>query len=304
VKVVVAGGTGFVGRALTAALVSAGNEVLVLTRSSRPLMGVRTTVWDPRDANGGWTAELRGADGVVNLCGASIGGGRWTSARKRELTTSRTGSTGALVQAIAAIPAAERPRVLVNASGIDYYGNHPGDEVLDERGAPGDSFLARLCVAWEAAAARAEALGVRVVYIRTAFCVGRNAPALRLLVLPFRLYAGGPLGNGRQWFPWIHLHDLAALYTLGLQREDVSGPLNAVAPNVPREREVAEAIGHVLHRPSLMPAPELALRLLLGEMADLLLHGRNAAPAKAEAVGFHFRYTDVRQALQQALYSA
>jgi hypothetical protein len=263
--------------------------------------GVRAVEWDARDAGGAWAQELRDAGAVVNLAGASIGRPRWTAARKRVLTESRLRSTDALVQAMGALPAERRPPILVSASGIDYYGDHPGDELLDESAPPGASFLARLCVQWEEAAQKAESLGVRVVRVRTAFCVGRGAVALRMLVLPFQLFAGGPLGTGRQWFSWIHLDDLVNLYTLAIERPDLNGPVNAVAPNVPREGEVAKEIGGALHRPSWAPAPSFMLRLVLGEMADLLLHGRKAVPAKAQAAGYQFRYPEIGPALQEAL---
>src|SRR5688572_4810675 len=195
-KIVIAGATGLVGRPLSAALVEAGHEVVALTRNperdgGRMPAGVRAVAWDGRTA-GPWTAELRGAGGVINLAGASIGSRRWTTGRKRELVSSRVESTGALVAAIGAAPAGERPRVLVNASGIDYYRNDGGEAKVDEGAAPGDAFLARLCVEWEAAAREAEALGTRVVLMRTAVVLAERALALRLLALPFRLFAGGP----------------------------------------------------------------------------------------------------------------
>jgi uncharacterized protein (TIGR01777 family) len=300
-KILVAGGTGLIGQSLTSALQQRGHALVVLTRGSRGAIerlptGVRALRW-----NDAWPTEVRGANAIVNLAGASIGGGRWTEARKRVLIDSRVQSNQALVRALAATPAAERPQALITASGVDYYGHHPGDEHLDERAPAGTSFLARLCVAWEAAALDAEPLGVRVAQMRTGFCVGRGAPALRLLALPFRLFVGGPLGTGRQWFTWIHLDDLVNLYVLAIENDAVRGPINAVAPHVPREREVAGAIGRVLHRPSWAPAPEFMLRLVLGDMADLLLHGRKAVPAAAEATGYQFRYPALPAALQEAL---
>jgi uncharacterized protein (TIGR01777 family) len=305
-KIVIAGGTGFIGRHLAESLQRGGHEVVALTRdagrgAARVPSGVRAVEWDARNAAGPWAQELRGAGAIVNLAGATIGRPPWTVGRKRMLTESRVRSTEALVGAIAALPAEARPQTLVNASGIDYYGDHPGDEALDESAPPGVSFLARLCVQWEDAGQKAAPLGVRVVRIRTAFVVGRGAMALGLLALPFRLFAGGPLGSGRQWFTWIHLLDLVNLYTLAIERPDWSGPVNAVAPTVPREREVAREIGRALRRPSWAPAPAFALRLALGEMADLLLHGRRAVPAKAEAAGYQFRYREIGPALAEAL---
>ena len=302
-KIVVAGGTGFIGRALTQSLSRGGHEVVVLTR--KPTTGDEHAVtWDASDASGPWASAVRGAGAVVNLDGASIGGGRWTASRKRVITESRVRSTEALVQAMAQVPEAERSRVFVVPSGIDYYGDHPGDELLDETAPPGTSFLAQLCVQWEAAAQKAEPLGVRVVRMRTALCIGRGAQSLTMLVLPFRLFAGGPLGTGQQWFTWIHLEDLVHLYAAAIERSELDGPLNAVAPQVPREREVAQAIARVLHRPFWAPAPSFVLRATLGEMADLVLHGRRAVPSKALAAGYEFRYSEIGPALREALTGA
>jgi uncharacterized protein (TIGR01777 family) len=258
---------------------------------------VRFVGWDARTAKGDWAKELSGAQGVINLAGASIGSRRWTRRRMEELISSRLSATGALVQALARTPADRRPPVLVNASGIDYYGDR-GDEVIAEDGAPGDSFLARLSQQWEAAAQKAEPLGVRIVRIRTAMVFAHDALAFRLLALPFRFFGGGPLGNGRQWFTWIHLDDIAGLYRLALEDSRASGPINAVAPDVRREREVAKEIGRVLHRPAFLPAPALLLRLALGAQAQLLLDGRHATPAQAQALGYRFKFGGLREALE------
>ncbi|HEU5316032.1 MAG TPA: TIGR01777 family oxidoreductase, partial [Chloroflexota bacterium] len=199
--------------------------------------------------------------------------------------------------------AGDRPRSLVSASGIDYYGDR-GDEIVTEDSAPGDTFLAGLCVDWEAAAREAEALGVRVVLMRTSVVFGNGADALQRLALPFRLFAGGPLGSGRQWFPWIHFDDTVCLYRLAVEDDGLSGPLNLVAPDIRREGDVAKAVGAVLGRPLWAPAPALALRLVLGELSDLILHGRRAEPRKALAHGYEFRYPRLEDALRQALLTA
>lgn len=299
-KVLIAGGSGFIGQHLSANLDRDGHKVVILTRQqSRPApTGVRAVSWDGRTPEGPWVSELD-ADAVVNLSGATIGGPRWTGRRKAELLASRLIPTAALVQAIERRPADRRPSVLVNASGIDYYPNLRDDVVITEDGPPGNAFLARLCREWEAAAVKAEALGVRVVRIRTSMAFGRGAPAFFLVTLPFRLFVGGPLGDGRQWFTWIHIDDLVGLYRLALDNSQLSGPINAVAPDVRRQRELAKEMGHVLHRPSLFPAPAPILRLALGEQADLLLHGRHAVPARAQAAGFAFRFGGLRQALEE-----
>ena len=303
-KVLISGGSGFIGSHLVASLVQDGHEVVVLTRrppeTSESGKGVRYVTWDPRSAKGDWVMELSGAQGVVNLAGTSIGSWPWTRQKMAELLSSRLSATAALVQGLERTPAQRRPAVLVSASGIDYYGDR-GEEAITEDSHAGDSFLARLSEQWEAEAAKAQPLGVRVVRIRTAMVFGREAPAFRLLTLPFRLFAGGPLGNGRQWFTWIHVDDIVGLYRLALEDPRVSGPVNAVAPDVRREREVAKEIGRVLRRPALLPAPAFALKLVLGKEAQLLLHGRHARPAKALAYGYRFRMGGLHEALEETL---
>ena len=302
-KILIAGGSGFIGRHLSARLLSDGHEVVVLTRRQQtgPSSGVRFATWDGRTSDGAWVGELDGADAIVNLAGASIGGPRWTARRKAELLNSRLVPTTAIVQAVERRPADRRPSVLVNASGIDYYPDRRDAGEITEDGPVGTAFLARLCQQWEAAAVKAEALGVRVVRIRTAMAFGRGAPAFFLVTLPFRLFVGGPLGDGRQWFTWIHIDDLVGLYRLAIENARLSGPINAVAPDVRRQRELAREMGRVLHRPSVMPAPAPLLRLALGEQADLLLHGRRAIPAKAQAAGYTFAFGGLHEALEDVL---
>ena len=299
-KVLISGGSGFIGGHLVASLVEDGHEVVVLTRRAgavNPQKGVRYVAWNPSAANDDWVKEVSGAHGVVNLAGTSIGSWPWTRQKMAELLSSRLSATDALVQALERTPAERRPPVLVSASGIDYYGDR-GDEVITEESHAGDSFLARLSQQWEAAAQKAEPLGVRVVRLRTAMVFGREASAFRLLTLPFRLFAGGRLGNGRQWFTWIHVDDIVGLYRLALEDARVSGPVNAVAPDVRPEREVAKEIGRVLHRPALIPVPALVLKIVLGKEAQLLLHGRRAEPAKARAYGYQFRFGGLHAALE------
>jgi len=299
-KVLISGGSGFIGRHLVASLVQDGHEVVILTRrpeTTNPQRGARYVAWDPRTENGEWVKEVAGAAGVVNLAGTSIGSWPWTRQKMAELLSSRLSATATLVNALERTPADRRPSVLVSASGIDYYGDR-GDEAITEESRAGDSFLARLSEQWEAEAEKAQPLGIRVVRIRTAMVFGREASAFRLLTLPFRLCVGGPLGNGRQWFTWIHIDDIVGLYRLALEDSQVTGPMNAVAPDVRREREVATEIGRVFHRPSLIPVPAFALQLVLGKEAQLLLHGRHAQPAKARGYGYQFRFGGLHEALE------
>jgi len=301
-KIVIAGATGFIGQPLVHELTRSGNEVVVLTRGDSGVgpADTRAIHWDAHTASGPWVSELRGADAIVNLAGANIGAKRWTEGRKRELESSRIEATGAFVSAIEALGAGDRPKVLVNASGIDYYGDR-GDEVITEESSQGTGFLAQLCVRWEAAALEAERLGVRVVLLRTGVVLGQGSTALSRLALPFKLFAGGPLGSGKQWFPWIHLKDCIGLYELAIENQAAHGPINGVAPDVRREKDVASEIGRALGRPSWAPVPAFALRLVLGELAHLVLDGRRAEPAKALALGYQFAYPRLPEALADTL---
>jgi uncharacterized protein len=304
-KVLLAGGSGFIGQHLVASLVKDGHDVVVLSRrpeAKNPPSGARYVTWDAHSANGDWVNELSEAQAVVNLAGASIGTWPWTRQRMAQLLSSRLSATAALVQAIERTPADRRPSVLLNASGIDYYGDR-GDEVISEESQPGDSFLARLSQQWEAAAQKAEPLGIRVVRVRTSMVFGRGAPAFNLLTLPVRLFVGGPLGSGRQWFTWIHIDDIVGLYRFGLENHRLSGAVNAVAPDIRPQVEVANEIGRVLHRPTWFPTPALLLRAALGAMSQLLLDGRKATAEKASAAGYQFQFGGLPQALEEALRS-
>jgi uncharacterized protein len=301
-KVVISGGSGYIGCRLGENLLRDGHEVVVLTRgkAGQSSSGPRAVVWDAATPNGAWTSELSGAEAIVNLAGANLGSWPWTRRAMAEILASRLKATSALVGAVERQPADRRPAVLVSASGIDYYGDR-GEEVVTEDSGPGDSFLASVCQQWEQAAEKATALGMRVVRIRTSLVFGRGAPAFQLLTLPFRLFAGGPLGNGRQWFTWIHVDDIIGLYRLALESSLLSGPINAVAPDIRRQREVAQEIGRVLHRPAFLPAPAPMLRLVLGAQAQLLLDGRKALPRQAERAGYRFRFGDLPEALASTL---
>jgi uncharacterized protein (TIGR01777 family) len=303
VKILIAGGSGYIGRRLSKRLVEDGHDVVVLSRKpaveTQP-SGVRVVTWDGRTGTGDWVKEVAGAQGVVNLAGASVGSGRWTRARMAQLLSSRLDATSAIVQAIERTPADRRPSVLLNASGIDYYGDR-GDELITEESSPGDSFLARMSQQWEAAALKAEPLGLRVVRTRTSMVFGRGAPAFNLLTLPVRLFVGGPFGSGRQWFTWIHIDDIVGLYRFGLENEQLRGPINAVAPDIRPQVEVAKEIGRVLHRPTWFPAPAPLLRLALGAMSELLLDGRKATAERAKAAGYRFQFGGLPQALEEAL---
>jgi len=303
-RYVVTGATGPVGRALVRSLADTNDRVVVLSRRparARGVLpeGVTVTAWSglPGDEIG---PALAGADAVINLAGAGIGSRPWTARRKSDILTSRVAATDSLVRAIAGLAPADRPRALINASGIDIYGDH-ADGVWTESSPAGDTFLAGVCKAWEGAAAPAAALGVRVVCVRTALVVAADAAAFRLLALPIRLFVGGPLGSGRQLFTWIHIDDLAGLYRLAATDSTLAGPLNAVAPEVASEADAARTIGDLLHRPTRLRVPAVLLRAVLHGQADVLLHGRRAEPAVALSHGYEFRFPTMRAAFADAL---
>jgi uncharacterized protein len=304
-KIVVTGGTGYVGRALVRRLATRGSRVTVLSRGGRlppeiaELPGVRGAAWDPTGA-GDWHAELEGARGVVHLAGRQAVGARYTARVKRDIRESRIQSTEALVAAIERV--SERPRVLVCASGVGYFGGHAEDHApLDESAPPGDDFLASVCVDWEARARGAERLGVRVVSTRFGTVMGRGDGPLAVMALPFKLFGGGPISHGRQIFCWVHLEDALSAIELALDDERVTGPVNVAAPNASTFGEAARLIARNLHRPSWLPAPAFALRALFGEGAAPILTGQRATPAKLTALGFSFRYPTLDVALAEAL---
>ncbi|HSM92831.1 MAG TPA: TIGR01777 family oxidoreductase [Anaeromyxobacteraceae bacterium] len=297
-RVFVTGATGLVGRPLCAALLARGHEVVALTRAApawgRLPEGVRAVVGDPTRA-GPWLEELAGCDACVHLAGEPVAGGRWSPARKRAIESSRIDSAAV----VAGLLAARGPRVLVQGSAVGYYGSR-GDEPLDESSGPGDDFLAGVTQRWEAAAAPARGRA-RVVLLRTGMVLAPAGGALGELVKPFRLLAGGPVGSPAAWKPWIHLADEVGLVLWALEDARVDGPLNACAPHPARNRDLAAAIGAALRRPSLVTVPDLAVRLLLGELSSVVLASQRAVPGKALALGYRFRFPELRAALEDLL---
>lgn len=296
-KIVIAGGTGFLGRPLAETLARDGHAVTILTRSHRRLTSIRgltLIAWLPDGTAGTWAAALEGAAAVVNLAGESIAGGRWTAARKRRILESRVLATRSLVAAIRRAPP-PRP-ALISGSAVGYYGPR-GDELVTEESPSGADFLARVCIDWEAEA-RAAAADTRVVYLRTGLVLERDGGALPKMLPLFWLGAGGRVGSGRQFWPWIHRRDWIDLVRFAIESTEVAGPLNGTAPHPVTNAEFARALGNALRRPAVIPAPAFALRLLLGEMADaLLLSGQRAVPARAEKAGFAFTFPALDQAL-------
>ena len=300
--IVLAGGSGFLGRALHARFAADGHLVRTLTRRPRP--GVVTDVaWQPDGDSGPWAAALADADLVINLAGQGIADSRWTAARKQVLRTSRLLPTRSLARALSSLP--PRPRRFITCSAIGYYGAH-GDEVVTEQTPPGDDFLSQLCVDWEGEATAAASPTTPVALVRTGIVLHPENGALKSMLLPFRLGLGGPMGSGRQFMSWIHLDDWLALVAWVAARgtepaTDAVSVWNATAPGPVTNAAFARTLGRVLRRPAILPAPGFALRLLLGEFATFLLTGARVLPASAEGAGFRFRYPALQPALEHLL---
>ena len=296
-KLVITGATGFVGAILTDRLWNQLHHVTLLSR--KPPREVNVTkkqwfAWQPGIA-GEWQKAVDGADGIVNLAGEPIAGKRWTAAQKEQLRSSRVDATKSLVDAIA--KAKVKPKFLINASAVGYYGPH-GDDTVTEKTGPGGDFLSRLCVEWEAEAKKAEAFGVRVALVRTGIVLGKGEGALAKMVPPFKMFAGGPLGSGQQWMPWIHIEDEVRLICFLIENDAARGAFNGSAPNPVTMEVFAKALGDVLNRPSWVSVPPSALALMLGEMSEMLLQGQRAVPEAALKLGFSFKYPELTGALR------
>lgn len=301
--VVIAGGSGLIGRALAADLAGRGHQVTVLSRRPGDVAapglpaGVTVAHWDGRSA-GGWADLADGADAIVNLAGAGIGGGRWTAGRKQAIRHSRLEAGQAVIEAVKR--AARKPRVVVQSSAIGYYGPR-GDEAVTEESPPAGDFLAGVCIEWERTTAGVVDMGVRHVVVRSGLVLSVEGGSFPRLLLPFRLFAGGPLGSGRQWYAWIHMADEVAAIRFLIENEAAQGAFNLTAPQPATNREFAATLGRVMCRPALVPAPAFALRLVLGELAGLVLTGQRVLPQRLSALGFNFRFPALEGALKDLL---
>ncbi len=306
-RIIVTGGTGLIGRALAADLADDNHEVIVLSRAPERATampaGVRVERWDARTAEG-WGDLADGADAIVNLAGESIAGKgfilsrRWTAERKRRIRDSRLNAGRAVVQAVEL--ASDKPRVVVQSSGIGYYGPR-GDEELTEEASPGQDFLARTAIEWEASTAPVEPLGVRRAIIRSGAVLSTKGGAFPFMLLPFRLFVGGPVGSGRQWLPWIHIADEVRAVRFLMEHPEATGPFNLNAPNPVTNAEFSKTLGKVMSRPAILPTPSFALRLLFGEMSTVLLDGQRALPQRLLDLGFTFRFPEAEAALRDLL---
>lgn len=302
-RIVISGGTGFLGRRLAQRFSREGQEVVVLTRSGRlpadlaELPGVRAVSWDAV-SGGEWERELDGARAVIHLAGEQAVGVRYTERVKQRILDSRVKSGEALVRAIE--KATARPEVMISSSGVGYYGGRLDAAPLDEGAPAGDDFLASVCVAWEGAVRPVEALGVRLVVARLGIVLGKGGGALATMARPFKWFVGGVIGSGKQMFTWIHVDDVVDVLARALADGSLRGPVNVAAPNAVDHTELAHALGRALHRPAIFPVPGFALRALFAEGAVPLLTGQNAIPKKLEGAGYRFQYTSIDAALAEA----
>jgi uncharacterized protein (TIGR01777 family) len=312
-RVLITGGTGLIGRALSENLIADGHDVTVLSRSPERARsteraggladGVRVEGWDARTAQG-WGQLADGADAIVNLAGSSIAGqgffpSRWTDKQRRLIRESRLNSSLAVMEAVT--QAEQKPRVVIQASGVGYYG-YRGDEALTEESGPGDDWAARFTAEeWEPSTASVEEMGVRRVVARTGVVLSTEDGALPRLLLPFRLFVGGPMGNGKQWVSWIHLEDQARALRFLIENEEAQGAINITSPNPVTNGELAKAIGKVMGRPSWIPVPGFALRLAFGEVAEVVLKGQRAVPQRLLDLGFEFRFAAAEATMKDLL---
>lgn len=300
-RVIITGGSGLIGRALATDLARNNIEVIILSGQPERIfglpIGVHAAKWDGR-TNEGWQSLADGADVIVNLAGENISSGRWTDKRKHAILQSRLNACQAVVQAVK--EATYKPHVVIQASGIGYYGPC-GNEEVSEGAPPGHDFLGKLATEWESSTASLEALGVRQAVIRTGVVLSTKGGALPRMLLPFRFFVGGRLGSGRQWFPWIHINDEVGAIRFLIENEACSGPFNLTAPFPLTNAEFSHLLGQQIRRPSLLPIPGFALRILFGEMATVLLDGQRAIPERLLQLGFTFQFPVAGPALGNLL---
>ena len=298
-KIVIAGGTGFIGRMLVDTLVASNHSVVLLSRNPgavRRLSPSRAAIhqWDGSSL-GPWQEQMEDAGAVINLAGEPIAGGRWSRERKGRILRSRVNSTKILVEAIR--QSRNKPKVLINGSAVGFYGA-PGDEIVAEEYPPGRGFLPETCRRWEDEASRAEDLGLRVVRLRTGLVLGDDGGALQKMLIPFRFFVGGPIGSGRQWFPWVHRDDVVEIVQYAFGNPALSGPLNVVAPECVTMDEFCTVLGKAMGRPSRVRVPAFFVKALFGEMSQVLLTGQRVVPAKLIKAGNAFRFPSLKGALE------
>ncbi len=298
-RVIITGGTGMIGQPLAKQLAGAGYDVIVLSRNPAGatglagIPGIQVVAWDAKTAQG-WGTLADGAFAIINLAGENLAEGRWTDERKRAIIDSRVNAAKAVVAAIE--QASVKPEVVVQASAVGYYGPR-GNEPVTEDGKAGTTFDAQVCVVWEQASDPVVALGVRRVIIRTGIVLDKNAGALPQMAMPFKLFAGGPIAGGQQVMPWIHLADEVNAIQWLMENPAAQGAFNLSAPNPVTNKELAQALGKAMGRPSYLPVPAFALKTMFGEMANILLTGQRAVPARLQQLGYPFKFTTIQAAL-------
>jgi uncharacterized protein (TIGR01777 family) len=297
-RIVVTGGSGFVGRSLVPRLIAEGHEIVLLSRNPNSARKgvdrrVRVEEWDGK-TRGAWSSHIDGADAVLNFAGESIAGKRWTSVQKRRIVDSRVDATNAIVAAIG--KASKKPAVLINASAVGFYGPAENGDVPEDH-PRGNTFLSETTDQWEVSARSVQQYGVRLVLLRISVVLGESGGALAKMLLPFKLFAGGSIGTGRQWFPWVHVDDLVGAVLFVLSNKDVSGPVNIVAPQAVTMKEFCTTLGKSLDRPSWVPVPGFVLKIALGEMSEMLLTGQRVVPRALERMGYKFKFPHLDSAL-------
>ena len=301
-RAIITGGTGLIGRQLAASFIKDGHEAIALSRDPERHQGhmppgVELVAWDAQSVQG-WGELADGADAIVNLVGENLSAKPWSPAQKRRIRESRLNGGKAVVEAIR--QAKHKPRVVIQASGVNYYGPC-GDEVIGEDHPAGSDFLSQVCVDWEASTAEVENMGVRRAITRSGVVLDKKEGALPRFLLQFRLFAGGPLGNGRQWLAWIHPQDEINAIRYLIDHEDASGPFNLASPNPKTNREFGKAIGRVLHRPALMPVPAFAIKLVFGEMSIVVLKGQRTTQQRLADLGFQFSHPELQEAIKNVI---
>ncbi len=302
-RILITGATGFIGRAAVDDLAVAGFEVVAVGRDPAKIRSlfdgrVQAAAWDGRTA-AGWGELADGARAIINLAGDNLAEGRWTRRKKARILDSRVHAGEAVTEAVAA--ARVKPRVVIQASAMGYYGSR-GDEELRESSSPGTGFLADVVECWEGSTLAVESMGVRRAIVRSGLVFGPGGGALPPMLLPFRFFAGGPVGSGRQWVSWIHRSDEVRIFRFLLEREDLSGVFNAAAPVPLKQKDLCRALGHAMRRPCWLPVPAFAMKLLFGEKAsETLLAGQRLVPERLLQAGFTFRFSTADEALQDIL---
>ncbi len=305
-KVIITGGSGSIGRKLTQHLVKQGYEVVILSRNPAKVSGLpsgaRAVKWDAKTGEG-WFIEAEGAAAIVNLAGENLAGegffpSRWTEPRRKAILQSRLDAGQAVVDAVRRT--IQKPGVVIQSSAVGYYGPQ-GDNVVVESNPPASDFLARVCVDWEKASAGVEALGVRYAVIRTGIYLTPDSGALARLLLPYKLFAGGPFGSGQQWYAWIHPEDMVGAIQFLIENDSASGAFNLTAPNPLKNKDFGKTLGKVMGRPSFMPVPGFALKLMFGEVTTVVLDGQRVVPQRLVEMGYTFKFPELESALRDLL---